>query len=338
MITIDGSQGEGGGQVLRTSLALSAVTGAPFRIERIRAGRDRPGLLRQHLTAVRAVAEICGARVDGAELGATALTFVPGPVRAGSYRFAVGTAGSAGLVLQAVLPPLLLADGPSELVLEGGTHNPKSPPGGFLARALLPAIGRMGPSIGFEQVRHGFYPAGGGAYRVTVTPAPLRPLVLERRGEIRAITPTALLANLPPNVGHRELLRARDRLDLDRRAGGVLAVPSPGPGNALEITVEAEGATEVFTGFGERGLAAEQVADAAIDELSRWRDADVPVGEHLADQLLVPMALGGGGVFVTVAPSLHTRTNVEVIRRFVDVPIRIDRDGDRARIEVGLRS
>lgn len=334
MRVIDGSQGEGGGQVLRTSLALSAVTGAPFRIERIRAGRAKPGLLRQHLTAARAVAEVCGARVEGDALGSTALTFAPGPVRPGRYRFAVGTAGSAGLVLQAVLPPLLVADGPSELWIEGGTHNPHAPPAGFLQRALLPLIGRMGPEVRLELVRPGFYPAGGGSYRVTVTPAPLRPLSLLERGPIASIEPTALVAHLPARVGHRELERIRSRLALERRAGRVADVAGPGPGNAVEIAVTAGELTEVFSGFGERGRPAEAVADEAVDALLRWRDAGVPVGEHLADQLLVPLALGGGGTFRTLPPSLHTTTNAAVIAAFLDVKIAIDAAPGAATITV----
>ena len=335
-IEIDGSMGEGGGQVLRTSLALSAITGQPFRIAKIRAGRDRPGLLRQHLTGVRAVAEVCGATVEGDALGSTSLGFRPGTVRPGDYRFAVGTAGSAGLVLQTVLPALWSASAPSTIELSGGTHNPASPPGQFLERAFLPLVCRMGPTVTLTLERWGFYPAGGGRYRVTVAPAPLRPLVLEQRGDIERVELVAAVANLSRKIGHRELATLRERLELeDPRAGRVDEVESDGPGNAVYAEVRCAHVTEVFTAFGRKGVAAEAVAGEAADELLGWRALDVPVGEHLADQLLLPMALAGGGSFRTVPPSLHTRTNAEVIGRFLEVGFRFEEDGGAWRVSLG---
>src|SRR5262245_17125561 len=172
MIIIDGSSGEGGGQILRTALALSLVTGTPFRIQKIRAGRPKPGLLRQHLTAVQAAVEVGSASASGAELGSQELSFWPGKVRAGAYRFAIGPAGSACLVVQTVLPPLLLAGGPSSLVVEGGTHNPFAPPWDFLARAFFPLLQRMGARVSTTLERHGFFPAGGGRLRVEIEPGP----------------------------------------------------------------------------------------------------------------------------------------------------------------------
>ncbi len=186
MITIDGSQGEGGGQVLRTSLGLSLVTGKAFRIEKIRAGREKPGLLRQHLTAVRAAAQVGGAKVSGDEIGSRTLAFEPEQVRGGEYEFAVGTAGSATLVLQTVLPALIVAGGPSRLTLKGGTHNPWSPPFDFLQKAFLPLLERMGAKVTAELIRPGFYPAGGGEFTVEIQPVPggrLQPLDLLERGE-----------------------------------------------------------------------------------------------------------------------------------------------------------
>lgn len=331
MLTIDGSEGEGGGQVLRTALALSAVTGAPFRIAGIRARRSKPGLLRQHLTGVRAVAEICGAEVEGDALGSGALTFRPGSVRPGAYHFAVGTAGSAGLVLQAALPPLLSASGPSTVVVEGGTHNPSSPPAPFLEHTLVPLLGRMGPQIGFRVDRLGFYPAGGGQYTVSVAPAPLRPLSLESRGAVSALEPVAVVANLGRRIAARELDVVRQALGLERRAGRIAEVPGPGPGNAVWIEARTDALTEVFTAFGRKGVAAEDVAAEAVAELAGWRDcSDVPVGEHLADQLLVPLALAGGGTFRTVPPSLHTQTNAALIERFLPVRFRLDEEGGGA--------
>lgn len=318
MLTIDGSQGEGGGQVLRTSLALSAITNTPFRIEKIRAGRSKPGLLRQHLAGVRAVAEICGASVEGAELSSRALTFRPGPIRPGRYRFEVGSAGSAGLVLQAVLPVLLKASGPSTLEISGGTHNDKSPPAAFLTETLLPIVGRMGSTVSLTLDRYGFYPAGGGQYTVEVSPFALTPLHLVERGDIARIEPVAVVSNLPRRIAHRELDEIRAELDLAPRSGSVIEADSPGPGNIVWIEAHAEHVTEVFTGFGRKGIAAEQVAQEAVRELRAWRDLGVPVGEHLADQLMIFCALAGGGLFVTGTPSEHTTTNAAVISRFLD--------------------
>src|SRR5215470_13994646 len=161
-IRIDGSFGEGGGQILRSSLSLSLVTGKPFRIENIRANREKPGLLRQHLTAVPAAAEVGAAEVEGASLGSKALSFVPGKVRAGEFRFAIGTAGSGTLGHQTILPALITAVGPSRIDIEGGTHNPAAPPFDFLERSFIPLIERMGPKVKFELQRFVFYPGGGG--------------------------------------------------------------------------------------------------------------------------------------------------------------------------------
>lgn len=335
MIRLDGAQGEGGGQILRTALALSAITGRPFTIEAIRAGRDRPGLLRQHLTGVRAVAELCGAEVTGDTLGSGSLTFRPGEVRPGDYAWAVGSAGSAGLVLQAALPPLLSASGPSTLVIDGGTHNPASPPAPFLTETLAPLLRRMGPRVTIDVDRCGFYPAGGGRYTVRVDPAPLVPIRLVERGPIAHLDVTVVTSNMRRQVAVREIDQMRTLLGLEPRAGRIVDAPSPGPGNALWIAARVDALTEVFTAFGRRGVPAEQVAAEAVAAYVAWRDLDVPVGPHLADQLLVPLALAGGGELATVPPTPHTTTNAAVIGRFLDVPIRIAHDGPRARIVVG---
>lgn len=325
MLTIDGSAGEGGGQVLRTSLALALVTGTPFRIDRIRGGRARPGLMRQHLTAVLAAAEVGGARVEGAAVGSASLVFRPGPIRAGDYAFSVGTAGSATLVLQTVLPALLRADGPSTLVLEGGTHNPHAPPFDFLARAFVPLVERMGAGVTVELERAGFYPAGGGRFTATVTPGPLRPVTLHERGATVHSRAVALLSNLPGEIGKRELAVLASKLPIaEEHLQLRFAEGARGPGNALLVEWACEHVTEVFVGFGEKGVRAEAVAERLAKEVRTWLGAGVPVGTHLADQLLLPMALAGGGSFRTLPPSRHLLTNVEVIQRFVDVPVRIE--------------
>ncbi len=339
-LKIDGSMGEGGGQILRSSLALSLITGRPVEIENIRAGREKPGLLRQHLTAVNAAAEVGGARVEGAALRSTHLSFHPGKVRPGEHRFAVGTAGSTTLVLQTVLPALLTAPGPSTLVLEGGTHNPFAPPFDFLDKAFLPLLRRMGPRVEATLERAGFYPAGGGRFEVRIEPvAKLGRLDLPERGEIKRRLARALVAGLPASIGHREVKAVRDLLSWERESLAVEEVRgSPGMGNILCLEVESEHVTEVFTAFGQRGVPAESVAARAVEEARAYLASGAPVGVHLADQLLLPMALAGGGSFRTQAPSRHTLTNIEVLKMFLDVEIEVKKVGrDDWSIEIGGR-
>ena len=336
-IAIDGSAGEGGGQILRTSLALSLVTGRPFRIERIRAGRRKPGLLRQHLTAVHAAAAVSGARVVGADLGSRSLSFEPSHVQGGDYSLAVGTAGSATLVFQTILPALLFARKRSRLTLEGGTHNPYAPPFDFLAKAFLPLIRRMGASLEARLETYGFYPAGGGRFTVDIDPcSTLGQVALADRGPSR-VHAKALVASLSENIAKRELSVVRERLGVDRSMCRIESIDSSvGPGNVLMIVVESEPSVEVVTGFGIKGVSAEKVASDACDEAERYLRAGVPVGIHLADQLLIPIALGRGGSFRTLEPTAHTLTNADVIRQFLDVSIRLEQESaDVYRITVG---
>ena len=338
MLEIDGSRGEGGGQVLRSALTLSMTTGTPVRITRIRTRRKKPGLMRQHLTSARAAAEISGGRLTGAHIGSTRVELHPGTVRSGSYHFAVGTAGSTMLVLQCVLPALLTAEGPSTLVLEGGTHNPMAPPFPFFERALLPLLRRMGPRIEARLIRPGFFPAGGGELRLDIEPVErLTGLELCRRGETQANQARALIAHLPRQIAERELKQVAHQLGW-REDALVLeeAKSSKGPGNVLLLEVESEHVTEVFTGFGERGVRAETVAHHTIAALRRYLAADVAVGEFLADQLLVPLALAGSGTFTTLPLTDHATTQIDLIGRFLDLPIRVESLADqRVRVKIG---
>ncbi len=336
MLTIDGSLGEGGGQVLRTSLGLSLVTGRAFRISNIRAHRNHPGLRAQHLTAVQAAAAVGQAQVEGASLGSQQLEFRPAAVVAGEHAFAVSTAGSAALVLQTVLPALITAAQPSALVLTGGTHNPLAPPFEFLARTFLPLLRRMGPQVRAKLDRHGFYPAGGGKMRVTIEPVPqLARLDLPERGDLLKLRATAVLANLPAHVAERELKILKRELDLDGDCLRIEKVKSSGPGNAVFVEVECQHLTEVFTGFGELGVKAEIVASRLAKEVRRYLDTGAPVDEYLADQLLLPMALARGGSFVTGPLSSHTATNLEVIKLFLAVDIKTEAvTNDTTRLEV----
>ena len=337
MLVIDGSSGEGGGQILRSSLALSMVTGTPFRIENIRANRDPPGLARQHLTAVTSAAQLCSATVDGAALRSRELTFRPGRVAPGDYRFDVGSAGSTTLVLQTVLPPLLTADAPSLLTLEGGTHNPFAPPLDFLEKAFLRLINRMGPKVEVSLDRPGFAPRGGGRVAVSVEPSPrLQPFELNERGAMRTTTARATVAGLPRAIAERELTVVRERLGWGPGDVAVEELPAEyGPGNILALEIAREHVTEVFTSVGRRGFSAEAVAADACDSAARYLAAGVPVGDCLADQLLLPLALAGGGSYTTLALTRHAATNIEVIRKFLGVTVKHREVGpDVARIEV----
>lgn len=323
MLRIDGSFGEGGGQILRTALSLSLATGTPFRIENIRAARRNAGLLRQHLTAVLAAAEIGSAEVEGADLGSSALTFVPNAVRAGEYRFAVGTAGSATLVFQTILPALLQADAPTRVTIEGGTHNFAAPPFDFLDRSFVPLIRRMGAGISLRLDRYGFYPAGGGSFTAEIEPCRnLKPLELGERGEIRSKRATAIVANLPGRIAAREIEKIASMMSVTSEGRIVSTKDSPGTGNLVFIEIESEHVTEVFSAFGRIGVAAESVAAEAVRDARSYLISSAVAGEHLTDQLLLPLALAGGGSFTAMPLSRHARTNQDVISRFL--PIRFD--------------
>ncbi|MEN8260447.1 MAG: RNA 3'-terminal phosphate cyclase [Pseudomonadota bacterium] len=323
MLTIDGSQGEGGGQILRTALSLSLCLKTPFRMISIRAGRQQPGLRLQHLAAVRAAAQIGSAEVTGDQIGSTELTFVPRGMLAGEFHFDVGSAGSTSLVLQTVLPALAMADRPSRLVIGGGTHNPLAPPFEFLQLAFLPLINRMGPVCSITLERPGFYPAGGGRINVSINPAEvLKPLVLETRGAVRHMRAIASVANLPRHIGQRELGVIQMQLHLGRECLTVRELGStPGPGNAVVVIVECEQVTEVFSAIGERGIRAEDVALRVVGEVQRYLSAGAPVGEHLGDQLLLPLALAGGGSYVTLRPDSHLESNITVVKKFLNINI-----------------
>ncbi|MBI2397519.1 MAG: RNA 3'-terminal phosphate cyclase [Xanthomonadales bacterium] len=331
LLVIDGAQGEGGGQILRTALSLSILEQRPIRIERIRAGRAKPGLMRQHLTCVKAAAAISAADVRGAEPGSTTLEFVPQALVGGAQHFAIGTAGSAMLVLQTVLPPLLRADGPSRITIEGGTHNMLAPSASFIERCFLPILRRMGAEVELEVERVGLYPAGGGRIVAKIAPSALRPLALDARGERRGIGAEALVAAVPEHVALREITRVADRFKLRREQVSHRDLGTrTGPGNVLSVWAEFDQVCELVTSYGERGVAAETVADRAADALQAWLESEAVVGGHLADQLLLPMAMAGGGTFVCGEPSAHLRSNAELINRFDGARIGIRAEGRHA--------
>lgn len=338
MISIDGAMGEGGGQILRTSLALSTCLGLTFRITNIRAFRKKPGLQPQHLAAVNAATTISDARVEGVERNSQELLFKPGNVMAGDYHFSVGTAGSTMLVLQTVLPALLLADAPSSLILEGGTHNPFAPPFEFLQKVFFPLLNQMGPSVTATLERPGFAPKGGGRVHVRIQPSPvLDAIEITERGNIHEQSAEVILAHLPRHIAEREFAVIQQRLAYDDNQLLYRNVEeSYGPGNVVTIMIKSEHITEYFTAFGQRGIPAEQVASEVVNKVQRYLRAGVPVGSHLADQLLLPLVLAGKGMFITLKPSSHTLTNKNVIASFLDVPIQLEEIKDNVwRISIG---
>lgn len=322
LITLDGTFGEGGGQILRTALSLSVLTGKAFRLDAARARRDRPGLRRQHVTAVHAASEISGGEAEGAEIDSRSVAFYPGPARAGNYSFRIGTAGSATLVLQTVLPPLLLADGASTVAVVGGTYNDQAPPYDFLAEVFFPLVNRMGPRVSAKLECAGFYPHGGGRIVTRIEPASrLVPLELGERPDGATISARALVSRLPLGIALRELAVVRERLS---PPDDDVLVPDTvrgalGPGNVLLISVRTGETSELFSAVGRRGVPSEEVAAEAVGEAESYLASRAAVGEHLADQLLLPLAMAGGGSFTASAVSLHATTNMEVIREFLPV-------------------
>lgn len=319
MISLDGSLGEGGGQILRTALSVSMLTGSPFCMKNIRANRRKPGLMRQHLTAVKAAAEICGAETEGAHLNSGNLVFRPGSVRGGNYHFSIGTAGSTMLVLQTVLPALAQCGSAATLVLEGGTHNPQAPPFEFIAQTYLPLVQKMGAQVTAELERHGFFPAGGGRVRVTTEPmVGWQPMVLMERGLQLDVSVHVLHANIPKHVAQRELAYCGRKLNLPGdRLHSENIHDSHGPGNVILAKLDCGIVTEVFSSFGQIHLSSEKVAAEVCQKVQNYLRSPAPVGDYLADQLMLPFALAGGGSFVTRRLTRHASTQLETLRAFL---------------------
>lgn len=315
---------------MRSALALSSITGKAFVIDRIRARRPRPGLLRQHFCSVQGAAAVCDAQVEGLELGSTKLSYTPGTIKGGDYHLPIGSAGSTTLVLQTILLPLILGNGEATVWIEGGTHNPFSPPFEFLQRSYLPALARMGAVVDLKMERAGFYPAGGGSIRCSIKPTGgLKHVDLRTRGKFVDMTAQILACQLPPHVTSRE--RAQLLLDLDVTEDRVTIRDVGngfGSGNIVYVQVEHEHVTEVFSVLGERGKSAENVAREVVEEAHGYLKMEGAVGEYLADQLLLPMALAGSGSFTCTAMSSHLLTNIEVIKMFLDVQIEVLESAD----------
>lgn len=334
VIEIDGSEGEGGGQVVRTSLALAAVTGIPVRITNIRGGRTKPGVLRQHLTGVQAIAQVSGGLVEGAELGSQTLTLTPNGLRGGSFELEVGSAGSAILVAQTILPALMFAPEASTVTIGGGTHASWAPPFDYFERCYLPLLSRMNASVSVSIESHGFYPAGGGRIVMHVEPTSgLRGIsLINREGELNAQV-QSLVARIPASIGDREcgVIERKTGWSHDSFETRVIE-QSGGPGNVVMIQCGFDNVTELFIGFGKVGVRAEYVARCVLREARAYLSLDVPVGQYLADQLLLPMGLaaakGSASEFRTGPLSQHSLTHINVLRRFLDIQIRVIQNDD----------
>jgi RNA 3'-terminal phosphate cyclase (ATP) len=335
MIELDGSLGEGGGQILRTALALSLITGQGFRIDNIRAKRPKPGLMRQHLACVQAAVAV-GGGVDSTkalngngqapQIGDTSLTFTPGKICSGDYEFAIGSAGSCMLVMQTILWPLVMAKSVSNLTLRGGTHNPMAPSLSFLEQLAPYFSGSGAPVFEVNLRRHGFYPAGGGEVLVKITPPGqgVAAINLMQRGALLEAYAECLHAGLPRGVAERELAVLQKALNFsDEQLRNRALRTNEGPGNALLVVLRYEHITEVFASYGNKGVSAEQVAESLLREVTAYQAHSAPVGPHLADQLMIPMALaalrGQKSQYFATELTDHTRTNALVIEKFLPV-------------------
>ena len=328
VLTIDGSHGEGGGQILRTALALAAITGRAIRFEKVRAGRKNPGLAAQHLTGVRAIAAICDAHVSGDELGSQSLTFAPGgPPQAGDYVFDVaearegGSAGATTLVLHSILLPLAVSDGDSTVTIRGGTHVAWSPPFDYARDVWLPALSQMGVSATSELEQWGWYPVGQGEIRVTVNrlSGDLTPLTRVERGPLSRVWGRAVAANLPSHIPQRMATRANSLLKGAGVEGRVepLRVRAACPGAGIFLTAEYEGIRAGFSALGAKGKPSEVVAEEAVAALLAHRDSGAALDQYLADQMVLPLALAAGASsFTAERISRHLTTSAWVVEQF----------------------
>ncbi len=341
MIEIDGSYGEGGGQILRTALAFSSILKIPIRINHIRANRKNPGLGNQHLAAVNALAQVNGATIEGNKIGSQTLTFAPRDIRAGNYQFEIGTAGSITLLFQAVFLPLCLAERDSTLTLIGGTHVPWSPPFHYVSQVLLPTFKTMGASANAFIEKWGFYPKGGGRGQLKINSTNgLGPISLIERGLLKRISGISAIANFPKHVAERQkeqaLKRIRNELEIDPEINTIYDAPSSGQGSFLFLLVESERVLAGFSSLGARGKTAEKVADEAVDSLKSYVKSDGCVDPHLADQLVPFMALAkGNSSFTTTEMTEHLFTNLWVTAHFMETKIRTQGElGRPGRVDV----
>ena len=322
MITLNGAQGEGGGQIFRSALTLSMCKNIPITIHHIRAGRKKPGLLRQHLTCLRAAAKITNATVSGDEIGSQSVEFIPKKIQAGHYHFSIGTAGSTVLLFQTLMPVLAHADEPSTLTLEGGTHCSMSPSYEFLTKSFLPTVQALGYRIDTHIERYGFYPVGGGLWTAKIYPKESlssAPIEWMNRGEVITKKAYTISAKVPRRVTEREVLYLQKKAKEPFTTLDQKTVESPGAGNVVSLQTVFENMHYVSDGFGALGIRAERVAGQALKAWHTFMQSEAAIDEHLADQLLIPLAFHARGKFTTMKPSLHTTTNMDVIEALTGI-------------------
>ena len=323
MIEIDGING--GGQVLRSALSLSMVTGQPFRMINIRGRRSKPGLRRQHLTCVKAAMSICDGSIDGLEMDSQEIIFNPCDVVANNYEFAIGTAGSSNLVFQTLLPALMLTDSESSIRISGGTHNPLAPSADFISEIFLPTTKHFGVDADLKCERVGFAPAGGGAIVGHIRPSKLKSYEILDRGEITNKRIKAMCLNVSGEIMQREVKAALKKLaweDADITYNQI--VDGDGSGNCFSIQIDNEFVSNLITEYGRLGTTSERVAANAVKSLNRYLKSTAAVGEQLADQLILPMALAGGGAITVQRLSNHLKTNIAVVEQFLDIKFDIE--------------
>jgi RNA 3'-terminal phosphate cyclase (ATP) len=333
MLTIDGSMGEGGGQVLRTSLALSILTRQPIQLANIRAGREKPGLQPQHLQAVQAAAAICDAQVEGAALRSRALTFTPGEIRGARYQFNIGTAGSTSLVLQTIFLPLARAGGSSQVTITGGTHVPHSPCYDYLERQWLPVMQALGFRARLSMLHAGFYPQGGGQIIAQIRPAgEIQPMQRIERGQLVRIRGLSAVANLDSDIARRQKLQALRRLEPICRDSKIETseLDSPGKGTVLLVHADCEHASATYFALGALGKRAEHVADEAVEDLLAFLETGAAVDQYLADQLVLPLAFASGpSRYRTSNVTRHLLTQAALVPMFLPVEVRVEGEEDR---------
>lgn len=343
MLEIDGSYGEGGGQILRTALSLSCLTGKPFRIANIRRERRRPGLMSQHLAAVRAAQSITQATVLGAEMGSTRLEFTPHALRGGTFSFDIGTSGSVTLVLQTLVLPLLHADRPSRVTLSGGTHVPLCPSVHYLAEVFAPLLHRIGAELRLSIDAYGFYPRGGGRICAEILPArELQPFVLDAPGELRRISGCSGVGNLPLSIAERQRASAQAVLavvpaDSCRTAEvALLDAPGPGQGTFLFLRADTDSVRAGFTALGARGKRAETVGAEAAQELMQHLASGAALDPYLADQLVPYLALcRRESAFTTSRITRHLLTNLWVTTLFMPLSYSVEgEEGQAGRVTI----
>jgi len=334
-VFIDGSTGEGGGQILRTSLALSCITGKSLHIENIRAARRNPGLAKQHLSCVQAACQICNAKCQGAAQRSKVLDFQPGPVQSGNFCFDIGSAGSATLVAQTILPALFLADKPSKITVTGGTHNPLAPPFDFLCESFLPAIATAGFHGNCKLVKHGFFPAGGGKITFNIQPRQKnihKTINLCEPTNKPQISARIYTAKLPENIAHKQHnLLLQSKLDF-KNIEHIEVTDSDGPGNCVMIRLCNSRYITVFTAFGMRGKPSQEVVSEVVNLAKDFLVSGAGIDRFLADQLLIYMAISKAGCCTTNELTAHLTTNMEIIKKFLDVNFCVDKQKKICRV------